>query len=209
MHRFLLGLVFVIGLFASVSAVSVPSATAGIASLEDATKEMVVGDANAPVTMIEYASLGCPHCANFHFNTYPEIKKNYIDTGKVKLVYRDFPLGRPALAAALIARCSGSQRYFGMVEVFFRSQKQWSHAQNPLDELKKTARFGGMSSSDVDACLSNQAILDHIQDLARTGQSEHKIQATPSFVIGGETISGGLPYADMKVYLDKALENAN
>lgn len=209
MSRFLLGLVFVLGLLTSISAVSVPSASAGIASLEDATKEMVVGDPNAPVTMIEYASLGCPHCANFHFNTYPEIKKNYIDTGKVKLIYRDFPLGRPAFAAAMIARCAGSQRYFGMVELFFRSQKQWGSAENPLEALKKTARFGGVSSADVDECLTSQPILDHIQNLARTGQDEHKIQATPSFVIGGETISGGLPYADMKVILDKALEDAN
>ncbi len=209
MYRFLLGLVFSLGLSASILSVSIPSANAGIASLEDATKEMVVGDANAPVTMIEYASLGCPHCANFHFNTYPEIKKNYIDTGKVKLIYRDFPLGRPALAAAMIARCAGSQRYFGMVEVFFSSQKQWGQAKNPIDALKKTARFGGMSGSDVDACLANQSVLDHIQGLARKGQDEHKIQATPSFVIGGETISGGLPYADMKVYLDKALAKAN
>ena len=209
MYRFLLGFVFILGFFASVLAIPAAPAVAGIASLEDATREMVVGDANAPVTLIEYASLGCPHCANFHKNTYPKIKENYIDTGKVKLVYRDFPLGRPALAASMIARCAGPQRYFGMVEIFFSSQKQWSQAQNPLDALKKTARFGGMASQDVDACLASQGVLDHIQSVARKAQDEHQIQATPSFVIDGETISGALPYADMKVYLDKALAKAN
>jgi len=209
MNRLLLGFVAILGLSALIFTAQTSVAVAEIASLEDATKEMVEGNPDAPVSIIEYSSLGCPHCANFHFNTYPEIKKNYIDTGKVKLIYRDFPLGRPALAAAMIARCAGSQRYFGMVEIFFSSQKQWSSAQNPIDALKKTARFGGMSGTDVDACLANQSVLDHIQGLARKGQDEHKIQATPSFVIGGETISGGMPYADMKVYLDKALKNAN
>jgi len=209
MNRLLLGFVAILGLSALIFTAQTSVAVAEIASLEDATKEMVEGNPDAPVSIIEYSSLGCPHCANFHFNTYPEIKKNYIDTGKVKLIYRDFPLGRPALAAAMIARCAGSQRYFGMVEIFFSSQKQWSSAQNPIDALKKTARFGGMSGTDVDACLANQSVLDHIQGLARKAQDEHKIQATPSFVIGGETISGGMPYADMKVYLDKALKNAN
>ena len=84
---------------------------ADIATFEDATKEMVVGNADAPLTIIEYASLGCPHCANFHHDVYPSLKKDYIDTGKAKLVFRDFPLGTPALAATMIARCGGPKRY--------------------------------------------------------------------------------------------------
>jgi protein-disulfide isomerase len=208
MKRLILGFVVALGFSAAILSIHPSQALAGIATLEDATKEMTVGKADAPVTMIEYASLGCPHCANFHRDVYPQVKKNYIDTGKVKMIYRDFPLGRPALAATMIARCSGSQRYFGMIQIFFQSQQQWSSAENPLDALKKTARFGGMSSQDVDACLSNQGILDHVQELARKGQEEHKIQATPSFIVNGELISGGLPYDDFKAVLDKALEKA-
>jgi len=208
MYRLILGFVSILGFSAMILSAQTSPAKAEIASLEDSTKEMVEGKADAPVTVIEYASLSCPHCANFHLNIYPEIKKNYVDTGKVRLIYRDFPLGTPAMAAAMISRCAGSQRYFGMIEVFFSSQKQWGRAQNPIDALKKTARFGGMSGQDVDACLKNQALLDHIQGGAQEAQLEHEINSTPSFLIGKQKISGALPYEDFKDLLDKALEKA-
>ena len=181
---------------------------AAISDNNDATKEMVLGNEKAQITVIEYASLGCPHCAQFHLGTYQEVKKNYIDTGKVKFIFRDFPLGTPALAASMISRCSGSAKYFGMIDIFFRGQKQWSQAENPMDALKKIARFGGMSASDVDDCLQNQKLLDYIQNTARDGGEKHKINSTPSFVIDGETHSGGLPYADFKKLLDKALNKS-
>jgi len=208
MYRFILGFVVLTGLSVGFFGLSPAPASAGIASLEEATKEMVVGDAAAPVTLIEYASLGCPHCANFHKDAYPLIKKNYIDTGKVRMIYRDFPLGTPALAASMISRCGGPGRYFGMVEVFFRGQAQWSRAENPINALKSVARFGGMSGTDVDACLQNQELLNYIQKTAREGQEKHEINATPSFVLGGRTISGSLPYEDFKKLLDAELEKA-
>ncbi|NQV99257.1 MAG: DsbA family protein [Rhodospirillales bacterium] len=196
------------GLSLTFSAIQPVTAVAAIAENDDAMTEMVLGDADARITVIEYASLGCPHCANFHANTFPDVKKDYIDTGKIKFVYRDFPLGTPALAASMIARCAGSAKYFGMVDIFFKSQQQWSRADNPLDALKKVSRFGGMSEADVDACLQNQELLNHIQETARKGGEDHKINATPSFVIDGETISGGLPYEDFKKLLDKALNKS-
>ncbi len=208
MSRFILGFVVVLGLSLPFSAAFMTSAHAAIADNEDAMKEMVLGDENARVTVIEYASLGCPHCANFHANTFPEIKKNYIDTGKIKFIYRDFPLGNPALAAAMIARCAGSSRYFGMVDIFFRGQPQWTRADNPLQALSKIARFGGMSETDVGACLQNQELLTHIQNKARDGAEKFEINSTPSFVIDGETISGGMPYEDFKKILDKALNKS-
>ncbi len=208
MSRSILGFVFVLGCSMLFSAGSQAPAQAAIADNDDAMKEMVLGDETAPITVIEYASLGCPHCANFHTNTYPQVKEDYIDTGKIKFIYRDFPLGTPALAASMIARCSGSAKYFGMIDIFFRSQQQWSRAENPLDGLKKVARFGGMSNADVDACLQNQELLDFIQEKARKGGEEHEINATPSFVIDGETISGGMPYEDFKKLLDKALNKS-
>ena len=192
-------------------ALAVPSMTpvrADIAPFADATKEMVIGSADAPVTIIEYASLGCPHCANFHANAMPQLKKDYIDTGKVRLIFRDFPLGTPAMAAAMISRCAGSARYFGFVDMFFRSQQQWSRAENPLLALAKVARFGGLTGDDVNACLKDQALLDNLQDNANKAQLEDEINSTPSFLINGKKINGALEYDDFRKLVDEALKKA-
>ena len=178
---------------------------AGIADLADSIKEMTIGEKDAPLTIVEYASLGCSHCAKFHQETYPALKKDYIDTGKVKLIFRDFPLGTPALAATMIARCSGPERYFGFVEMFFRSQTEWSHAENPLEALSKVARLGGMPTVDVQACMRNQKLLEYIQLQKKHAYEEDGINATPYFVIGTEKLSGGLPYNQMKVIIEREL----
>ncbi|MBT3659652.1 MAG: DsbA family protein [Rhodospirillaceae bacterium] len=182
---------------------------ADIATFEGATKEMVVGNADAPLTIIEYASLGCPHCANFHHDVYPSLKKDYIDTGKAKLVFRDFPLGTPALAATMIARCGGPKRYFGFIDIFFRAQAQWSRSENPLEALTKTARFGGMSADDVNACIRNQKLLDHVQAAKKTAFEKDGVNATPYFVIGSHKQSGGLPYDDFKKIVESELAKVN
>ena len=178
---------------------------AGIADLADSIKEMTIGKKDAPLTIVEYASLGCSHCAKFHQEIYPELKKDYIDTGKVKLIFRDFPLGTPALAATMIARCSGPERYFGFVEMFFRSQTEWSRAENPLEALSKVARLGGMPPIDVQACMRNQKLLEYIQLQKKHAYEEDGINATPYFVIGTEKLSGGLPYNQMKVIIEREL----
>jgi protein-disulfide isomerase len=178
---------------------------AEIAPLEEAMAEMALGKSDAPVTMIEYSSLGCPHCAAFHRDTLPRIKTEYIDTGKLRLVYRDFPLGTPALAASMIARCAGRGRFFGFIEIIFRSQAQWSRSNNPLDALSKVARFGGMSEADVGACLKTQALLDHIRRVAANAQEKQKVVSTPTFVIGGQTITGAQSFENFKKVIDKAL----
>lgn len=208
MSRYILGFVALLGLSLTFSTLQTAPSMAAIANNDDAMKEMVLGDKDAHVTIIEYASLGCPHCAKFHTDNFPKIKKNYIDTGKVKFIYRDFPLGTPALAASMIARCSGSAKYFGMVDIFFRTQQQWGRAENPMNALKKIARMGGMSNADVDTCLQNQELLNFIQNTARQGGEDFKINSTPSFVIDGETVSGNLPYEDFKKLLDKALNKS-
>ena len=181
---------------------------AGIASLEDATKQMVIGKADAPVTILEFASLGCPHCAHFHETTLPRLKKEYIDTGKARLVFTDFPLGTPALAASMVARCAGPDRYFGFVELLFRSQAQWARADTPIDALKKVARFGGLTPGDVDACIRQQPLIDFIQGNARKASKEHEIDSTPSFLVNGTKVSGALPFDEFKVFVDEALKKA-
>jgi protein-disulfide isomerase len=208
LSRYILCFVALLGISLSLILQTDTQAMAAISDNNDAMKEMVLGNQKAKITVIEYASLGCPHCAQFHSGTYQDVKKNYIDTGKIKFIFRDFPLGTPALAASMISRCSGSAKYFGMIDIFFQGQKQWSQAENPMTALKKIARFGGMSATDVDDCLQNQELLDYIQNTARDGGEKHKINSTPSFVIDGETHSGGLPYADFKKLLDKALNKS-
>jgi len=177
---------------------------AAIVSIDEAKTEMTLGSKDAPVTMFEYSSLGCPHCAAFHKDTLPRIKKEYIDTGKVRLVFQDFPLGTPALAASMIARCAGPKKFFGFVEILFRAQPQWAKSKDPLEGLKKVARFGGLSGSDVDTCLKYQPLLEHIRRGALAGQETYKINSTPSFVIGTEVISGNLPFEKFKKVLDEA-----
>jgi protein-disulfide isomerase len=183
------------------------AASAEIASTEQALQEKFYGEAEAPVTVYEYFSLGCPHCKQFHENTLPQIKKDYVETGKVKFVLRDFPLGTPALAAAMIARCSGD-RYKGMVDMFFNAQGQWAQSQQPLEELKRVARFAGMSGDDVDACLREKPILNGINEMAKNGQNEFGVNSTPSFVVDGKVHAGAMPYEEFKKILDAQLAAA-
>ena len=123
--------------------------------------DMVIGAANAPVTIIEYASLTCPHCARFHTETLPKLKSEYVETGKVKYVFRDFPLDGLALRAAAIAHCAGPERYFTYLDVFFQQQGNWTRGNDPeqmLAQLKRLARTGGMSEAQIDDCLKNKQV---------------------------------------------------
>ncbi len=181
---------------------------AEITTVDKAIKPIVIGKADAPVTIIEYASLGCSHCAQFHQKIYPKLKKTYIDTGKVKLIFTDFPLNTPALAASMIARCAGPTRYLGFVDLFFQAQEQWNRADNPLEALKKIARFGGLSSEDVVQCLNQQPLIDYIQETARKANSEHKINSTPSFIINGKKVTGAIDYEKFRSIIDEALKLA-
>lgn len=173
---------------------------------EEALKERILGNPEAPVEIIEYASLTCPHCANFHNKVLPEIKKNWIDTGKAKLVYRDFPTSPVALAmyGAMVARCAPEDRYFKYLEVFFKQQHSWTGAADPLQALAKLARLGGMSQEDFDACTKNDALFTGIRERALDAQMEYGIESTPSFVVNGKVIKGGMDYDDFNDILEDA-----
>ena len=199
MSRFVLGMGILTLLLAA------PPAAAGIAPLEDAVAEKVMGRDDAPVTMIEYSSLACSHCAAFHRDVLPKIKEGYIDTGKVRLVYRDFPLGGLALAAAMLARCGGREKYFGFIEVLYRSQAQWSRSDNPRRELARVARFGSISQKDFEACLMNEPLMTDIRERAADAQKKFGIESTPSFIIEGEKIVGARPFEDFRDAIEKAL----
>ena len=131
----------------------------------DALPDMVMGDDKAPVTIIEYASMTCPHCAHFQETTFPELKKRYIDTGKVRYIFREFPLDTLASAAFMLARCAGekdSGKYFAMVETLFKQQPQWVTAK-PVPPLLAIAKQAGFTEQTFDTCLANQKLLDGIQ----------------------------------------------
>ncbi len=197
---------FVLGIGILTLLLAAPPAAAGNAPLAEAVAEMVMGRDDAPVTMVEYSSLACPHCAAFHRDVLPKIKKGYIDTGKVRLVYRDFPLGGLALAAAMLARCGGREKYFGFIEVLFRSQAQWSRSDNPRRELERVARFGGISQKDFEACLVNEPLMTNIREQAVDAKQKFGIDSTPTFIIDGEKIEGARPFEDFRDAIEKALK---
>jgi protein-disulfide isomerase len=182
--------------------VAPPQPEATFDSVEIAADDYTLGKADAPVTLVEYASLTCPHCADFHNNVLPEIKKEFIDTGKVRLVYRDFPLDRIALAGSMIAQCSGRDRYFGFLQVLFQSQSQWVRASNPIEALAQIARLGGVTQAEVDACLKNEAQEKAILQKRLDASNRYKINSTPTLIINGRKFPGGLSLPHFKAVLD-------
>ncbi len=166
------------------------------ADMQVRPEDRVLGSPDAPVTMIEYASLTCSHCASFHNNTLPQLKKDYIDTGKVKLVYRDFPFDELGLRAATLARCAEPESYFAMLDVLFSGQEVWSRSKNPLQALRGIGRMAGMDDRAFDQCMQNQAITDEILKIRLRAAQEYQVKSTPTFFINGERLSGAMPYED-------------
>lgn len=169
-----------------VAAASAPS-KAGLETAQPG--DHVLGDANAPITVIEYASLTCSHCAHFHTQVLPEIKKKWIDTGKVKLVYRDFPLDQVAAKAAQIAECAGNDKYFGVIDIIFRGQSQWATAADPLAELAKPLRIAGMGENEIKACLANDAMSNAVIKDYQGGEAMG-VNSTPTLFINGQLYRG-------------------
>ena len=169
--------------------------------------EFMLGDAKAPVTVIEYASLTCHFCAHFHQTSYDDFKKNYVDTGKVRFVFRDYPLDGLATAGAVIARCAPAGRGLKLVEMLFKNQESWMSAEKPIEPLKGYAQLAGMSSADVDACLQNEDIIKAVREVQYTGTSLYKIQATPTFFIGEDKLEGDPGYERLAQVIDDQIKS--
>ena len=151
--------------------------------------DMAIGKADAPVTIIEYSSLSCPHCAHFHSEVFPELKAQYIDTGKVRYIYREFPLNEPALAGAVAARCLDPSRFFAFTGLLFAKQADWAYKEDALTPLKAFAKQAGMSGEEFDKCVDNEALQKKILAIRDEGQKKG-VNATPSFFVNGMILKG-------------------
>lgn len=161
-------------------------------SLED----IVMGKSDAPVTIVEYASMTCPHCSHFHETTYPEMKKKYIDTGKVRFVFREFPLDPLAAAASMLARCAGKDKYFPLIETFFAQQKDWV-VQKPLQPMFAIAKQAGFTQQSFDECLANQQMLNGIEESRTRAATKFNVTSTPTFFINGKIFRGALTVEEL------------
>ena len=147
-----------------------------VADSIEALSEKVLGDENAPITLIEYASLTCHHCATFHNEVLPKIKSDYIDTGKLKFIYRDFPLDHYALMASMVARCAGNKKFFTFLKVLFKEQPKWTAAKDPFIALGHIARIGGIGKEEFKSCVGNKAIEDGILKSRIDADNEQKCE---------------------------------
>ena len=169
--------------------------------------DKVLGSDSAPVTIVEYASVTCPHCATFHQKTYPALKSKYIDTGKVKLIFREFPTQPAAVATAgfMLARCA-EDKYYPMLDAIFSQQQSW--AQDPYNGLLRIARQAGFSQEKFDACLKDQKLAEQIQAVAQRGNEQFKVESTPTFFINGKKYVGALSMPELEKILEPLLKSS-
>lgn len=168
-------------------------------------EDHVLGNPDAPVTIIEYASFTCPHCAQFHAETLPKLKSEYIDTGKARLVFRAFPLDQLALRASMLAECMPEDRYFNMVNVLFRTQSDWARAADPVAALEQLGRTAGLGKEAFDRCMADEELVNNIVAGFQEAQNEFSIRSTPSFVVNGTTHAGALPFEEFREILEEQL----
>ncbi|HEY4471178.1 MAG TPA: DsbA family protein [Stellaceae bacterium] len=167
------------------------------AAAGDAAKELAVqpsdrilGKADAPITIIEYASLTCPHCAHFDVTVLPKLKEKWIDTGKAKLILRDYPLDEPALRAAMVARCAPADRFYPLIDTFFAQQEQWVTSRDYRAALEKLVKLGGMSDKEFKGCISDKKLEDQVAQSRLTASQQLGVDATPTFFINGKKFDG-------------------
>ncbi|PCH80839.1 MAG: disulfide bond formation protein DsbA [Hyphomicrobiales bacterium] len=167
--------------------------------------EMIEGAADAPITMIEYSSLTCPHCASFHKNIYPDLKKNYIETGKVRFIVREFPLNRMAYGAAMLTRCAPKEVFFPFVDLLFAKQNEWAFGPNSVPNLIGYAKQVGMTQETIDNCLKNQEVLDAVEWVRSRGSSNFGVSGTPTFFINGQVLKDLRSFAQLDALLSEKL----
>ena len=171
----------------------------------EALKEKKIGTEEANIEIIEFASLTCGHCAKFHNEVFPKIKKEFIDTGKVSFIYQDFPLDKFALKASVIARCSGEKKFFSFLKVLYSKQKDWTRTEDPFRSLLKIAKLGGLKNDEIKVCVGNKSIEDGILKQRLNASKKFDIKATPTLYINGEKYDGDLTFEALKLKINTLL----
>jgi protein-disulfide isomerase len=167
--------------------------------------DIALGADNAPVTIIEYASMTCPHCAHFAITTFPQLKEKYIDTGKVRYILREFPFDPVAAGAFMLARCAGKDKYYAMVDLLFRTQTTWA-VDHPLQPMLATVRQAGFTEDSFKACLADQKVLDGIEWVRNRAADKFKVNSTPTFFINGEMKVGAMSFDEMEKLIQPLLK---
>jgi protein-disulfide isomerase len=170
--------------------------------------EMTMGDDKAPVTIIEYASMTCSHCATFANTTMPELKKRFIDTGKVRYMLREFPLDPLAAAGFMLARCAAKDdksKYFAVIDTLFHQQNSWV-VQKPLEPLKAIAKQAGLGEQEFEQCLANQKLLDNMESVRREAADKFGVTSTPTFFINGNRHPGALSIDEIAKLIEPYLK---
>jgi len=172
--------------------------------------DMAIGSDKAPVTIIEYASMTCPHCAHFSDTTFPELKRRYIDTGKVRFIFREFPLDKLAAAGFMLARCAskdgGGERYMAVVETLFAKQQEWAVPDNPVPPLKNIAKQFGFTEESFNACLTNQNIMNGIEAVRDHAAAKLGVNSTPTFFVNGKKVTGDVTIETLAKEIDPSLK---
>ncbi|TRC97539.1 DsbA family protein [Mesorhizobium sp. WSM4303] len=163
-----------------------------------------LGKDDAKVTIVEYASMTCPHCAHFAATTFPELKTKYIDTGKARYILREFPFDPSAEAGFMLARCS-KDNYFPMVDVLFKQQANWVGVNNTKDALLQISKLAGFTQESFEACLTDQKLLDDVRSVQKRGADEFKVDSTPTFFINGKTYKGAMSIEEISAIIDPLL----
>jgi protein-disulfide isomerase len=193
-------------LAAMVVALGLAGATPGFAQSapEPTPDDRILGKADAPITIFEYASFTCPHCADFDQNVLPKVKAEWIDTGKARLIFRDFPLDQAAVRAAMLARCAPPDQFYAFVDVLFRSQANWAVGGKVDDALSKIAKVSGMSDEQFAACMKDEAVQKRVLDGRLQAEQQYKVESTPTFFVNGVRVVGALPYPEFEKALNQA-----
>lgn len=169
---------------------------------------LTIGNPNAPVTIIEFSSLSCPHCASFHSGALPDLKKDYIDTGKVKFIFRDFPLNAPAVSGSLLLKCVPLSDRYEFMDMLFKQQSEWAFDANYQTKLKQYASLLGIGSEEAEACMNDAMSEKAMFDTMREGNEEFGIQSTPTFIIqpSDEKLTGAQPYGEFSKRIEALLK---
>lgn len=189
---------------AAMTAVPAAAAPDGetVAAVAVKDDDVFYGQADAPVTIVEYASLTCPHCANFHASVLPKLKEGPIAEGKARLIFRDFPLDGLALRAAALARCGGPERRLAILDLLFESQQSWARSQDPLGALAQIGKLAGLKEEASMACMEDRGMFDRIIAEAQEGENKHQVRSTPSFVVDDQLYRGGVSAEDLIEVID-------